>query len=183
MWLWKSKFRCLPLHALVSTKKYLSQTNCISKCQHTQKVTPFFKTCSFHFCFFSLHTYLLHTHWDHTHTLILPELLQHSPLCQCSSLDFNRMVQTHPSYRLQDPCFLPVHMKNHSMNLHLMCSWISQVRDSPYFLVNTAWKSKAHTICVTWSQCTAVTGCLHPAVRQRCSHHCNVQLQNAHLIL
>lgn len=41
----------------------------------------------------------------YTHALLLPELFQYSPLCQCSSLDFIWMVQTHPSYRLQDPWF------------------------------------------------------------------------------
>lgn len=41
----------------------------------------------------------------YTHALLLPELFQYSPLYQCSSSDFIWMVQTHPSYRLQDPWF------------------------------------------------------------------------------
>lgn len=51
MWLWKSKFRGLPLHALVDIKAHLSQTNCISKWHHTEGILPSLRHVVFIFLF------------------------------------------------------------------------------------------------------------------------------------
>lgn len=111
----------------------------------------------------------------YTHALLLPELFQYSPLCQCSSLDFIWMVQTHPSYRLQDSWFSSsVHEEPfHEFALKVLLDILGE----RFSLFSAEYRLKdegSHNLCHVDSMYRCVRSS-HPAVRRRCSHHCHVE--------